>query len=339
MDYKTAAKEIGKGLFKPVYILYGPEKYLIQEFTSYLTDHLVEAPYRDFAVSKFDLSESSLEAVIEDAETFPFMVPQKIVIAKDAYFLTTAKESSKVEHNLDKLLEYIKSPADHTILVFTVTADKLDERKKIVKTLKQEDFLIPFLALSPEELVQWIKKQAVKAQFIFATGAAEHLILYSGTNLQNLSTEIDKLSLYVGSNGTANKDHIEQLVVRSVEQNVFILIDEIVHLRMEKIFMIYYELLKQKEDPIKILLLMARQFRIIMQIKELNRQGCAQAQMASQLGLHPYAVKVAAEQGSKYDQKKLGMILSRLAELDYQMKSGRIEKVLGLELFFLKLVG
>ncbi|MNI12940.1 DNA polymerase III subunit delta [compost metagenome] len=217
-------------------------------------------------------------------------------------------------------------------------ADKLDERKKIVKALKERDAALPFLSLTPEELQQWVNKQANRNGFTFAQGADEQLILYTGGHLQALSAEIEKISLYIGQGGTITLDHIDQLVARSTEQNVFILIEDIVQLRLERAFVILEELLKQKEEPIKILMLIARQFRIIMQVKELSKQGYSGQQMASQVGLHPFAVKVAEGQAKKYDVRKLSMILSQLADLDYQMKSGKIDKVLGLELFLLKLV-
>jgi DNA polymerase-3 subunit delta len=82
---------------------------------------------------------------------------------------------------------------------------------------------------------------------------------------------------------------------------------------------------------------MARQFRIMLQIKELEQHHYSQQQMASQLSLHPYAVKLAAEKGRKWQADQLGKQLDRLAELDYRMKTGRMDKVLGLELFLLSL--
>ncbi|MNJ75768.1 DNA polymerase III subunit delta [compost metagenome] len=75
----------------------------------------------------------------------------------------------------------------------------------------------------------------------------------------------------------------------------------------------------------------------MLQVKELGRQSYSQQQMASQLGLHPYAVKIAGDQARRFDTAKLREVLSELAQLDYKMKSGGIDKVLGLELFLLKL--
>ncbi|MDR6551273.1 DNA polymerase-3 subunit delta [Paenibacillus qinlingensis] len=337
MDAKRALKDIQAGRPAPVYLCYGPEKYKMREFIQVITDSLMGPEDREFAVSKFDLSEMPLSSALDDAETLPFMVPKKLVIAKNALFFTGAKENTKLEHNMDRLAAYLKSPAEHTVVVFTVDADKLDERKKIVKALKDMEAAVPFLSLSPEELTHWVAKQASLLGFTFSGGAADQLILYTGGNLQSLSAELEKISLYVGAQGEATPDVVDQLVARSTEQNVFILIEDIVNVRLERAFVILEELLKQREEPIKIASLIARQFRIMLQVKELGKQGYSQQQMASQIGLHPFAVKVAEGQARKYDGDKLSRIMGELADLDLQMKTGKIDKVLGLELFLLRL--
>jgi DNA polymerase-3 subunit delta len=335
LDYKSAARDIGKGNVSPVYVCYGSESYLLREFIGYLTQKLVEPEYREFAVSKYDLTETSLDVVLDDAQTLPFMAPKKLIVAENATFFTGAKESGKVQHQPEKLLEYMKAPPEFSVVAFTVDAEKLDERKKIVKSLKE--VTIPFLPMNAESLLQWVNKQAERRSFSFAEGAADQLILYTGGGLQTLAAEIEKLSLYVGPGGTVTGESVDKLVTRSTEQNVFILIDDIVRLRLNRAFAILYDLLKQREEPVKLVLLIARQFRIVLQVKELSKQGLSHQQMASQLGLHPYAVKVAAEQGQKFAPERLEHIMAQLAELDYRMKSGKVDKVLGLEMFLMRL--
>ncbi|TDF96768.1 DNA polymerase III subunit delta [Paenibacillus piri] len=338
MDYKSAVKQISKGQFAPIYICYGTESYLIQELIRKLTDKLIDPEHRPFAVSKYDLSETPIDTVIEEAETLPFMVPKKLVIAANAAFLTGAKDSGKVEHKLELLTDYMKSPAEFTVLLLTVSADKLDERKKIVKTLKESDCLVPCAALSAEELTQWVRQMAERADFSFAPGVEEKFIMYTGTGLQALSSELEKCALYAGRGGVITEEALDQLVTRSIEQNIFVLIEHIVQLQLEKAFTMLSELLRRKEEPIKIMALIARQFRIMFQVKDLQQQGYSQQQMASQLGLHPFAVKVASGQSNRFELKRLADILSQLADLDYEMKSGKVDKVLGLEMFLLRLI-
>ncbi|MDB5056209.1 MAG: subunit delta of polymerase [Bacilli bacterium] len=337
MDYKNALNGIDQGKSLPIYVCYGTEKYLQNEFIHRVIDKLITPEQKPFAVSRFDLAETSLDMVLDDAQTLPFLVEKKVVIAKNALFFTGAKESTKVEHRVDRLLDYMKSPVDFAVIIFIVDAEKLDERKKLVKVLKESNGAVPFLPLSAEELTRWVIRSAEKRGVTFADGALEQFILYTGAQLQLLSAELEKLALYVGNKGIITIELIGQLVVRSTEQNVFILMDEIVRLRLDQALTILHELLKQREEPIKILLLMARQFRIILQVKELERQGYSQQQIAGQIGVHPYAVKLAVEQGRNYTLSKLSDIISRLAELDYRMKSGKVDKTLGLELLILEI--
>lgn len=337
MDVRTWMKEVEKGTLRPVYICYGPEKYRMQEFISSIINKCIPEENRDFAVSRYDLSEVSIDEVLEDAGTTPFMADRKVIIASGAVFLTGAKDTSKTEHKPEKLLEYLKSPADFSVLILTVDAEKLDERKKLVKVLKEKGCMAPFALLTAEDLGHWVKRRAEMLSFRFEGNAAETFLLYCGTNLQNLSTELEKLSLFAGKGGTVTAETVESLVARTTEQDVFVLIDDIVRLRKDRAITNLHELLRKKEEPIKIAALMSRQFRMMLQVKELERQGYSQQQIAGQLGGHPYGIKIASEQSRRFGSEQLAGLLAKLAELDYGMKNGRVDKVLGLELFILGL--
>ncbi len=339
VDYRTSAKEINKGSVQPIYVCYGSESYLMKEFITYLTDHWIDSNDRDFAVSRFDLTETNVEVVIDDAETLPFMGQRKLIIAKDATFFTAAKDNAKIEHRLDRLTEYLQAPTDFSVILFTVAADKLDERKKIVKLLGERKSLIPFPLLSGDDLNYWIRRQAEKLHCGLDDAALQTLVLSCGANLQNLAGEMQKLSLYVGENGLITAEIVHSMVARNTEQNVFMMIDELVRLHVDKALGILYDLLMHKEEPVKILSLMASQFRNMLLVKQLGKQGLSQQQMATQLGIHPYRVKLAAEQARLYEVDKLKLTLSRLAEVDYQMKTGKMDKVLALEMFMLQLAG
>lgn len=337
MDAKTAIKEIKQGKISPLYVLYGSEKFRMNEFTALLEDQLIAKEDRDFAVIPFDLSETPVQAVVEEAETVPFMVERKLLLVRDASVFTAGKENTKLEHRLDMLSDYLQHPVDFSVIVFMVNNDKLDERKKIVKTVKSVGTVLAFNPLGAEELLRWVEKGVRERGCVMAPGTAEVLITNAGTDLQGLSAEMDKLCLYAGQGGTVDKVAVESLVHRGTEQNVFTLVEDIANLRLDKAIDTLHELLKQREEPIKIAALIARQFRIILQVKDLSAHSYSQGQIASQIGLHPYAVKLAGEQAHKFSSERLRQILSALADLDYKMKTGAIDKVLGLELFMLQL--
>lgn len=341
MSYKKTLKEISEGRVKSIYVCCGQETYLVQQFIDGIITRLIDPIHKDFAISKYDLTNTSIQSVIEDVETLPFMVPKKIVIAQNAAFLTGAKEGTKalkIEHDIERLLDYIQLPVDYCILILTVQADKMDERKKLVKWLKELGCVISFQPLSMDDLSIWISVMAKKYKCTMDTKAIQSLIMNAGTNLERLASEIEKISLFMGSQSEITTEIIDRLVARNLEQNVFKMIEEIANLRLREALAIFYDLIRQREEPIKIMMLIARQFRIMLQVKSLGNKGYSQQQMATQLKIHPYVVKLAAEQGTRFDEKHLNSILNQLADLDYAMKTGRVEKVMGLELFLLKLV-
>lgn len=339
MDYRQAAREWTQGKVRPIYILYGTEQYMMGEWVDQLIKTFVEPGTEDFAFSRYDLTETPLSQVIEDAETFPFLVPRKLIVASHATFLTGSRSPSKssVEHAVDLLEAYVSHPAEHTVLVLSVSAEKLDERKKIVKLLKTSSLVLPFEPLGPKELLQWVGKKASQFGVLLDADAAEALVERVGTSCRMLASELEKLSLYAGQGGVIHRNMVEELAIRTSEQNVFQLVEEIVRLRPEQAMTILHDLLKEKEEPIKLLALIARQFRIILGTQELSRQGYSHSQIASQLGAHPFAIKKASEQARRFKPETLGRILTELADLDFNMKTGAVDKTVGLEMFILRL--
>lgn len=292
---------------------------------------------RDFNFSTYDMEETPIEAALEDAETFPFMGEKKIIFVQNPVFLTSEKQKEKTVHNLPKLEAYLKEPAPYTILVFFAPYEKLDERKKVTKELKRTAVAAELKKLSEQELKPWIADQAKRKGFEIEPEAVEMVAALAGTNLFMLSNELDKLALYAGPGGRIDAHTAEMLIPKSLEQNIFSLTDKVVQRKTADALRIYYDLVRQNEEPIKILALLAGQFRLIYQIKELARKGYGQQQIAGLLKVHPYRVKMAAGISGRFSDEELAGIIGQLAEADYQMKTGGADKSLLVEMFLMKL--
>ncbi|WP_019006975.1 DNA polymerase III subunit delta [Cohnella laeviribosi] len=337
MESGQAFRELREGKIRPVYVCCGMEAYRMNEFTEQLVSRLVEPEHREMAIMRYNTSEHSIDEIIDEAETLPFLVPHKLVIVRDSVvFASSGKEAAKIEHRPERLLEYMRSPMETTVLVFIVPHEKLDERKKVSKAAKQSDAVVNFSPLSAEELMQWVARRAEKQRRTIEPAALTELLRRVGTDMAALAAETDKLCLHAGENGTVTAQSVADLVPASTEQSVFKLTEEIAALRTDRALAIYYDLLKQREEPIKLTALLVRQFRNMLFIKELSRQGYTPQQIAGQTGLHPYAVKMMGEHIRSFSTDRLARILERLAELDYAMKTGRVEKTLGLELFLME---
>jgi len=336
MEAKQAFRQIKSGPLQPVYICFGTETYLMNEFTERLIERVAEPEHREMAVVRFDTGESPLDDIIDEAETLPFLVPGKIILVRDSVLFASGKESSRIEHRPERLAAYMGQPMETTVLVFLVAHEKLDERKKLVKTAKSKGFDVVFAPLAAEELVQWLLKRATGQGRTLERDAADELLRRVGTDMRALAAEADKLILHAGAGGVIAVQAVNDLVPVATEQNVFRLTEELAALKTEKAISIYHDLLRQREEPIKLMSLLVRQFRNMLHVKELGSQGYSPQQMAGQLGLHPYAVKVTGEQARKFSAERLAALLSDLADLDFAMKTGGVDKTLGLELFLLK---
>lgn len=330
-------KQINAKKFSPIFLLYGAESFLINETKQLLISNVLTDEEMDFNLSTYDLEETSIDAALEDAETFPFMGERRLIFLHNPVFLTSEKTKEKVEHNVAKLEAYIKEPSPYSIVVFIAPYEKLDERKKITKELKRNAAVLEAKKLNEAELKSWIKERAALNEVEIDNEAAEYMLTIAGTNLFLLTSEINKLALYTGKGSKIEMPIIDKLVSRSLEQNIFTLVDKIVHRKIDDALRIYYDLLKQNEEPIKILSIITGQFRLIYQVKELARRGYGQQQIAGSLKVHPFRVKLAAGQAQLFSEKELATIMKLLADADYKMKTSGMNKALLIEMFLFRL--
>ncbi|WP_078577129.1 DNA polymerase III subunit delta [Salipaludibacillus agaradhaerens] len=336
MSYVDVLKEISKGNLSPLYLLYGSETYLIEDILQRIISATLSREEQEFNLSKFDMQEHAVEIAIEEAYTYPFMGGKRVVIVKNAYFLSAQQTKEKIEHDIKALQSYIDNPALETIFILLAPYEKLDERKKLVKLLKKQGVIMEGKPLEEKDLRQWIGNRGEEFGVTFDAEAQGALLALTSANLMIMASEIKKLALHVGEGAIVKQHHVEGLVARSLEQDIFALVDSVVKSNVPRALKIYKDLLKQKEAPLKIVALMVRQFRILYQVKQLVSQGYGEKMIASQLKLHPYVVKLAGRQVKKFDDSQLLMLIDQLAELDYQIKTGQVHDELGVELFLLK---
>lgn len=334
MPLRTAVREIKEKRYAPVYLLFGTESFLMEEFIHFAQSEMIAPEYADLNVSRYDCAETPLSMILQDAETLPFLADQRLVVANNAFFLTGAKPPSKIEVEPDQLLTFLEEPPGYTSLMITVQQDKLDERKKIVKTLQKKAIVISFLPLKDTELYAWIERRAQKYKRVIKREEAMILVERVGNDLRLLDKEIEKLSLYVGQeNGQITEEAIRLLASRTLEQDVFGLIEAVVTGKISDAFRALYDMSKMGEEPIKLLSLFARQIRMLLQVKMWAPKGYSQQQLAQMLKVHPFAIKKAMEQARFFDEAGLRRLLKILAEDDYRMKSGQVDKQLAIELF------
>ncbi|QDP40664.1 DNA polymerase III subunit delta [Radiobacillus deserti] len=338
MTYLDTIKKIKKKQFSPVYLIHGTETFLMEKVKKQLIKQVMPNEDKDTNISMYDLEEVAIQDVIYDAETYPFLGETKLVIANQASFLQTKPDKTGVEHDLEALQAYINEPVDFSILVLLAPYEKLDERKKVTKLLKKKSEVVTCEPVKEWDLQKWIKDIAIPFNVFVEDDVIPLFNQEIGTNLSMLEKEIEKLALYVGENGTVTREIAQLLLSRSADTTGLQLVDAVIEKNLSRAIQIYKDLEKAKEDPIALIALLASQFRTITHVKVLKQKGYSQQQMAQQLKVHPYVVKISASRETSFHLEELRKILNIFAETDAQIKRGKIDKHLAFELLLYKLI-
>ena len=124
--------------------------------------------------------------------------------------------------------------------------------------------------------------------------------------------------------------------VRSLDDNGFDLSDALLKQRTRDAFRLLRDLDAQQMDPIYLIATLASQFRFRLQVRTLMNEGMSKQWIQSRLQAHPYRVQMSMRQCQPYSSAFLREQLRQLADLDQRIKSGRIDKKLGFELYLLQ---
>lgn len=312
------------------YVFYGTEEFLIKKELNKIKERY---NIDDISISSYDLENSKLEDVVDDASTISLFSNNKMIVCDNAYVFTGTTNKKLPEQNIKVLEDYLNNDNSDTILIFVVNKDKLDERKKVVKLLKEKKQIKEFNKISN------VDEFIIKEFEPYKISRKEINLLRNrvGENLNLLYQEINKIKLYKDDVLEIYENDIIDLTTKNIDTDIFNLIENIVMKNKVAAIESYKEMLRLGEEPIKIIVMLANQFRLIYQSRNLYKKGYSEKDISSMLNVHPYRIKLALNKGSKFQDDVLILYLEKLANLDINIKSGKIDKDLGLELFILSL--
>lgn len=315
------------------YVVHGEEQYQVRKAIDAIV--LKEIGQRDeLNTIVYDALQVDIDVILEEAQTIPFFTDRKCILVKNANFLSSSNDT---EIDLERLEAYLQNPMESTVMILSGEFAKMDTRKKIVKKIGSLCKVSTCNKLDKDSLPAYLKEQLQKRQLHINNATFLTLCERLPYDIGVIQMELDKLELY---GGDINEALIKQLVTRSLEEDVFALVNAVVEKNMKRVFQIWEDLQVLNKDPIYLIALIASQFHLLYQVKCAELQGLRkQDEIASQLGVHPYRVKLALPVCSRLSIDSILDVLQQLADLDQSIKAGRVDKTLGFELFLLKLKG
>ena len=308
-----------------IYVLYGLDNYLI----NYNVKKITKNDDKEY----FDLENTSLDNIILSCNSLSLFSDHKNIIVENSYIFTSTINKKLPEQNIDVLDKYIDNINKDVNLIFLIEKDKLDDRKKIVKKIKDKGKIIDCNTKKNNIL---LVKEFFDGYKI-SDDDIKYLIDRVGGNLSIVYQESEKLKIYKIDDKIINKNDIDSCTTKAYDLDIFHLIENIVLKNKEKALESYYELIKNGEEPVKILILLSNQFRLIYQSKKLYMMGYSEFNISQKLKVHPYAIKKALEKTRKFNETILLEYLYKLAVLDEDIKKGKIDSTSGLEMFIINI--
>lgn len=343
MSYNDFIKDIKEDKLSPLYVFWGHEDYLIENSLKMLKKEVVGEAYEAFNYIILDASETTVDHVLESAETLPLFAERKVVLVKNAPYFQKTKNGLAGKDE-DKLLHYLSEPSSSTIMIFHSAGD-LDKRRKVYKTAKKTGKIIDFSKFNDVDFAKWVTKR-FKTAGIAIDGAALRYFVeavgYLGKNsdktLYGVNSEIDKLMHYSKESGSITREAIEKTIEKSFETNIFELLDALSGGNVAAGLHSVHELIENGEAALKIISMISRQFRMIYKTKALQSEGHSGNSIASKLGVPGFVATKNGNFGRRMSFDMLGEIIGDCIKYERMIKTGKMAHNIALETLIVEII-
>ena len=349
---KNLNEDIKSGRFKNVYLLYGEEAYLKKQYKDRLTkamlpdgDTMNYAYYAGIGTNPAEL--------IDLAETMPFFTERRLIVVENSNFFKNAAP---------ELADYMKNIPETTCFLFV--ENEVDKRGKMYKAVKEKGRIVEMGRQDEKTLLYWIAGNVKKEGRQIKESTARYLVSKTGTDMENLEKELEKLFSYTlpdvnvsasdgavilesgdgkepGNAERAEKteitvEDIDAICTTQISNKIFDMIEAVAAKRQKEALNYYYDLLALKEPPMRILYLLARQFRLLLEVKDLLERGNDKSQIAKTAKLHPFVAGKYMKQCRTFGRAELCEIMEEAASTEEMVKTGRLNDVMSVEIFIVK---
>lgn len=325
---KNLDNHIKNKTFSNLYVIFGEENYLKNKYEKQFIQTILD---ENFKMMNFDLFEGkniNITNVIDACNTLPFISEYRLVVLKNTDLLYEAKKE-----DIETLEKYFDNIPKTTILIFI--EQKINKKLKIYKTASKIGSIHQIDTLSEQDLINWITSFLKQKGKTLTTKECLYIIRNVGYNMEILQNELNKLASFKKDEKITTND-IDCICTKSIESTIFDLINFMANKNMEKALDIYKTLIFNKTSPFLILNMIYRQFKIILQTKYLYNKGYNINNISTQLKLRDFIVREAFNQSKNFNIKTLLNALNNCLQTDNNIKTGKINDELGVELLIIK---
>lgn len=313
---------------KNIYLFYGNEELMIKNKIDKLVSSITDNQYN---INVYDMQINNVSMAVQDLLTPPFLADNKVVIIKNPLFLTKSK--SEIEHKTEMLMNYLDNSEETSYLIIDASGLKIDESNAIFKKLKQKGEVSETKELSQIEMKGWLKRRFAINNKEISDEAVTLFFDRIGWNLLTANNEFEKVLNYIGSRNQIIVNDIEKVVTKELETDVFKLTNALQNNNKKEIIFLYQDLIKSGNDPVKLLGLVSKTIKDTYNVNLMLEKGYKQIDIANTLGVSTGRAYYIIKSARSFKNNILEQLLLKLHDLDFKIKTGKIDKNTGLEMF------
>ena len=309
-------------------LFFGEEKLLIKEEINKIRQKVVPDYLATVNFIPLDGKTVIEEDILNACHTVPMMAAKKLVVVNEARFLESGK--SRQENSAKKQDDFLNKLGmipDHTYLIFT--ALKVDKRKKIFKMIKSKGTVREFKTLSLKDKAFWVQQRIELYGKNMDLKTAYFVAEYTG-DLYQTDNELKKIAAFSGKQQRIERKDLADVFYKSLEGNIFEMMDCIGMKNLLGAIEIINRLMEQGEKGIVILYMISKHMMDLITVKTM--QGSTFQEIKEKSGLHPFVLGKAMKQSKNFTLDELKRSLKLCQELDMDVKKGKIQEKIGLEL-------
>ena len=319
-----------------LYFFYGADTYRLRQKINSVIGQYQAKHSSGLNLGKFDLAQEGEFAKLKDfLGAYSMFAEKKLAVAGNALEVDMP----------DDFLNHLS--ADKESFLFLNQSLVLSEERKtkskylfkgkntsaIFEKLRKYAVNEEFDLLSGAKLENWLKKEIANKGSQIEPAAVKKLILFVGADLWRLANETDKAGKLI------IVQDVDSLVGAEVVSDIFKTVDALGQRQKALAFKLLHQHLEQGESEIYLFSMLAYQFRNLLLVKDQLERGAQFNALAAKLKIHPFVLRKSFDQAKNFSLSALKKIYSRLAEIDIQIKSGRIEPRVALDLVAQEIAG
>jgi DNA polymerase-3 subunit delta len=301
-----------KGTIPTICYLYGEESFLVDRATRLLLDRAIDPSLKDFNFNVFYGNESKGIDIADTAQTLPMFAERRAVLVKRAESLSAAA--------CEVLLPYIQNPAASTCLIFS--GAKIDQRKKFFVELKKHGEMVEFKRLYDNKLSPFIQGESTVHGKPIEAAAADLLSFLIGNNLQELSSQIEKLVVFAGSHPRITLEDVRTVASSSKAFTVFELARYLCGRDLRNALKSLDTLFQNGEETPMMIGALSRHFRQLWRVREMLDRRAAKTDIGREVGINPYFLDDMITQARNFGREELRSIFTELYRCDMASKTG-----------------